>query len=162
MDIPLNKTVRVNGTLTDATTFTVHVIRNDSGADVLAAGTEMTKLSTGKYSKSFTEPVAGLTYTVTYSLVIGGYTREWNETVNGSVEDQVPMPELTGDTTLDTLNSLKVERLRVSRAGPFVSYKVGDQSMNWNQYMTELDRRIDALRKEYLRENPWVEIGIVL
>ena len=56
------------GSLTDANTVTVHVTRTDTSADVVAAGTAMTHTSTGVYDKTFTEPAAGLTYSVVVTV----------------------------------------------------------------------------------------------
>ncbi len=62
--------VRVGTVLTDATSVvlsdpsgTFGVKRNDTGEAVVAAGTAMTRVSTGIYEYTFTEPAEGLSYT---------------------------------------------------------------------------------------------------
>lgn len=160
MSIQLKKYFRVDSVLTDPTSFTLGVIRNDTNAEVVAAGTAMTHDSTGVYSYALTEPASGLTYSVTYVAVYNGKTYTFEETVNGAVEDAVAMPALTGDNLLDTLNSLIVERLRVARAGPKPSYTIAGQRVDWNQYLKYLDERIMALRKEIAMSSPVEEIII--
>jgi len=157
--IPLRKTYRVNNVLTDVTSFTLGVVRDDTGASVVTAGTAMTHSGTGVYTYSITEPAQGLTYTVTYAVVYLGQTITWEETVSDTAEDTVPMPELTGDSTLDALNSLLVERLRVCRSGPKPSYSVEGHRVSWTEYLRYLDERIMALRKEYAAANPVEVIG---
>lgn len=72
---------RYNGVLTDATsaklsdpTGTYGVKRDDTDAVVVADGTAMTKVSTGTYEYSFTEPASGLSYTAYVEFVYGGQT----------------------------------------------------------------------------------------
>lgn len=74
-------THRVNGTLTDVTSVvlsnsagTLGVKRNDTDAAVVADGTAMTKVSTGIYEYTFTDPAAGLEYTAYVEWVYGGET----------------------------------------------------------------------------------------
>ena len=68
------RTVRINfiynGSLTDATsavlahaTENYGVKRNDLGTTVVAKNTVLTKVTTGQYEHTFTEPAAGLSYT---------------------------------------------------------------------------------------------------
>jgi hypothetical protein len=133
--VTVNKQHTVDGALTDATTFTLGVVRTDTGATVVAAGTAMTRTATGTYSYSWTEPTSGLTYTINYVLVYDGETTAWEESVVGSALDSVSMPALTGDTLVDTLNSLMIERLNVSRDGPKPSYMLHGHRVDWTQYL---------------------------
>lgn len=72
----------VDGVLTDATTATLTdsgatygVKRTDTDAVVVAAGTAMTKIATGTYEHSFTDPASGLSYQASIAMVYGGATR---------------------------------------------------------------------------------------
>lgn len=161
MSIVIQKAFYVGSTPTDVTTFTLGVVRNDSGAEVVAPGTAMTHGATGRYSHPLAEPTAGLTYTATFSVVYGGSTIGWSEVLSGSVTESIPLPELTGDYVVDTLNSLLVERLRLSRNGPHPSYLVLGRKMDWGEYLKYLDGRIEALYREAARVSPVEEIGIM-
>jgi hypothetical protein len=92
--------VRLSGTLTDATSVSlddgagVGVKRNDTDALVVAAGTAMTKVSTGVYEYTFTAPAEGLTYTyypvVVYdSVTYGPFTLTYIDTAQGGNPDAV-------------------------------------------------------------------------
>jgi len=160
MAITVRKTFSVDGTPTDVTSFTIGVLRADTGATVVAAGTDMTHSGTGVYTYSFDEPTIELTYTVTYAVTYNSITTTWEETVEGSVEKQIVMPELTGDDLVDTLNSLVIERLRVARAGPKPSYTLHGHRVEWTEYLKYLDDRIMALRREIAMASPVEEIGL--
>jgi len=161
MSISITRNYRVNNVLTDVTSWTLGIVRDDTGATVVAAGTAMTNSGTGIYTYSWDEPAQGLTYTVTHTVVYAGQTISWEESVSDTAEDTIPMPDLTGDDTLDTLNSLLVERLRVSRGGSKPSYNVEGHKVDWTEYLKYLDARILALRKEYAAANPVEEIGMM-
>ena len=160
MAITVRKTFSVDGTPTDVTSFTIGVLRADTGATVVAAGTAMTHSGTGVYTYSFDEPTTGLTYTVTYAATYNSITTTWEETVEGSAQEQIVMPELTGDDLVDTLNSLVIERLRVARAGPKPSYRLHSHEVDWSTYLKYLDDRIMALRREIAMASPVEEIGL--
>ena len=160
MSITVRKTFSVDGAPTDVTSATIGVLRADTGATVVAAGTAMTHSATGIYSYTFDEPTTGLTYTATFTFVFGGNTTTWEETINGSVDEQIPLPTLTGDYLVDTFNSLIVERLRVSRQGPWVSYSVHGHALKKSEYLIDLDKRIALLRKEIAQSIPVEEIVI--
>lgn len=71
----------IDQVLTDATSVTLTdaggtygVKRLDTGATVVAAGTAMTKISTGYYEKSFTDPAAGLSYQASVAFLNAGAT----------------------------------------------------------------------------------------
>jgi len=70
MSVTLHETFTIDGALADVTsvklsdpTSTFGVKRNDNDAVIVADGTAMTKVSTGTYEYTFTEPEGGLTYT---------------------------------------------------------------------------------------------------
>lgn len=72
---------RYNGTLTNATSAvlsdadsTYGVKRNDNDDLVVNPNTPMTKVATGQYEYTFTEPVTGLAYTAWIKFVYGGNT----------------------------------------------------------------------------------------
>ncbi len=74
----------------------------------------------------------------------------------------VPLPELTGDVTADTLAALEVQRLNIARGTPKPSYTVGSHRVSWAEYLKYLDTRIAELRKEIAQSAPWEEIGVAL
>lgn len=72
---------KVDGALTDVTSVVLSdptgafgVRRTDTNAVVVADGTALTKESTGVYSYTFTDPVAGLTYNYWLEYVYDGAT----------------------------------------------------------------------------------------
>jgi len=80
-----------NGVLTDATsaklsdpTGTFGVKRNDTDAVVVADGTDFANASTGRYTYSFTEPAAGLSYTYWIELTYDGRTNHYERTIAGA------------------------------------------------------------------------------
>ena len=86
----INKTFRLDDTLTDMTTVklsdstgTYGVKRNDTDAVVVADGTAMTKSSTGVYTYTFTDPADDLTYTYVLEVVYGGETYHISDTFTG-------------------------------------------------------------------------------
>lgn len=156
--ISINKTFAVNGTATDPTSFTITVVRIDTG-ETLASAVAMTKISTGVYEYELTEPAANLLYTASFSVNYGGNVTTWSETINGSTTETIALPALTGDYLVDTLNSLLAERLEISRSGPRPSYNLHSHAVSWNEYVLYLDRRIRELRKEIAQTNPVEEMG---
>ena len=77
----ISRNWEVEGTLTDVTSATLEdptgtygVKRDDDDSVVVAAGTAMTKVSTGMYEYTFTEPAEGITYTAWVKFVYGGNT----------------------------------------------------------------------------------------
>lgn len=76
----------VDGSLADPTSMklsnlaaTFGVKRNDTDAVVVADNTSMTKIATGIYEYSFTEPAANLTYTIALEVVDSGITWRYEE-----------------------------------------------------------------------------------
>ena len=144
---------------TNVTAFTLGIVRADTSAVVVAPGTPLTNTAPGVYTLTFTSPAPGLTYTITYSLTLNGNTSTWPEDFVDTGEESIPYPPLTNNPLVDTYNSLMVERLRVARAGPRVSYNVHNHKYDWNQYMEILDKRILALRVQIAQSQPWEAIG---
>lgn len=77
----IRRTWVVDDVLTDVTTAklsdptgTYGVKRNDTDAVVVADGVSMTKIATGSYEYSFTEPASGLSYTAYVEFVYDGQT----------------------------------------------------------------------------------------
>jgi hypothetical protein len=77
----IRQTWKVNGVYTDVTsavlsdsTAAYGVIRDDTGAVVVASGTAMTRISEGQYEYSFAEPAEGVAYTASVKLVYSGNT----------------------------------------------------------------------------------------
>ncbi len=160
--VTIRQVFNVNGVPTDVTSFVLSdaagvygVKRNDTGTLVVAGGTAMTWVATGTYEYTFTAPTAGLTYTAYYRITtITGTVYQLQDSITDTTSDEVAMPALTGDNLVDTYNSLVVERLRVARDGPKVTYLVDSQRVDWNQYMEVLEKRILAIRKEIAQSQP--------
>jgi hypothetical protein len=168
MSVTIRQTWSVMGVPTAVTSFvlaneagTIGVMRNDTLGMVVASGTAMTSVGTGVYEYTFTPPAAGLTYTAYYTITMTtGAVWHLQDTIHDTSEDSIPMPDLTGDDLVDTLNSLIVERLRVVRGGPKPGYSISGHRVDWNAYLSILDQRILALRKELAMVSPVEEIGI--
>jgi hypothetical protein len=75
-----------------ATTYTLGVTRNDTGGTVVATGTAMTFVAgtTYQYTYTVTEPVPGLTYTVSYSFTINRQVVAWPDQVSGTLNPASP------------------------------------------------------------------------
>jgi len=104
----IRRTIRIDDVLTDMDSVllrdkdgTYGVKRNDTGEVVVAAGTAMTKESTGVYTHTFDDPALDLTYTyvlqVTYTDDDGRTEVYWSEfTIPGAqaadaeTEDDTP------------------------------------------------------------------------
>ena len=155
MSITVRKTFQVSGTPTDVTSFKLGVVRSDNHAVVIASGTAMTRTAPGVYEYTFAEPEVGLSYTVTYEVVYGSNTTSWEETVSGSAEENIPVPVLTGDYLIDTLNWLQCQRLRVTVSGPKPSYRVHGQAVDWKEYLEYLSAEIQAVRRQIAQEHPF-------
>ena len=102
--VTIRRTFMVNGVLTDVTSMTLTnpagtkgVVRNDTGASVVAPGTAMVKTSTGTYEKDFTEPVAGLTYTSYVRAVYNGVNYDDERTVEGTSGSIVTAAEVLAE-----------------------------------------------------------------
>ena len=83
----------VDNVLTDPTSIVLSnagvtwgVRRTDTGAIVVVAGTAMTKLSTGRYYHSFTDPADGLTYEYAVKIIYGGETHIFTGTCTGGTD----------------------------------------------------------------------------
>jgi hypothetical protein len=159
MNITIDKTWAVNNTPINVTSWTLAIVRNDTGGIVVAGGTPMVKTGTGTYTYTFAAPTPGLQYTATYTIVYDGRTYTLIDAISGSTQEFIAMPALTGDPMIDTYNSLLVERLRLSRNGPHVHYSVHDHTYFWGEMLDSLDRRIEVLRKEIAQSYPVEEIG---
>ena len=78
----IQKTYKVNGTLTNLTSATLGITY--SGGTICAPGTAMTHAGTGLYTYSWTDPGYGLTYTVTYVFTpTSGQVITWSESFAG-------------------------------------------------------------------------------
>jgi len=91
--VTIRETFTIDSVLTDVTSVTLNnsggtagVIRNDTSAVVVAAGTAVPKVSTGVYEYTFTEPAGetGLTYTYWVEWEYGGETFRDEKTVAGN------------------------------------------------------------------------------
>jgi len=157
--ITIRKTFKLAGVAVDVTSFTLSVIRADTGAVVAAAGTAMTHAGTGLYEYAFTAPAANLTYTISYTIIYAGQTLVLPDTYTDTSTESIALPDLTGDDLVDTLNSLIIQRLQVAREGPKPSYSLHGHKVDWTQYLDYLDKRIMALRKEIAMTTPLEEVG---
>jgi|GEM_PF-4215142 len=85
---------KVGGVLTDPTSVNLSdptaaygVKRDDTNAVIVAAGTAMTKASTGVYYYDFTEPALGLTYTAYLEVVYAGETYRFPRSLVGTTSE---------------------------------------------------------------------------
>jgi hypothetical protein len=115
-------------------------------------------------------PDGGETHTAVFTWTWDGGTRSQSYVFKFSVTkvarvgvdsaaETTPLPALTGDTLVDTLNSLIAQRLQIARAGPKPSYSLHGHKVDWTQYLEYLDKRILALRQEINQTDPWEEVG---
>ncbi len=68
-------------------------------------------------------------------------------------------PVLTGNILVDTLNSLRTQRLAVLQAGPKPSYSVDGHSVKWEEYLEYLDEAIWQVYQEISQQNPFEVIN---
>ncbi len=107
----ISKVFRVLGVLTTPdTTKTIHVTRTDTGADVIAAGTDLTAVSTGILAITFEDPAAGLTYAWSITIVHDGSSWPvWTGTITGS-----PVAGNPGTLTAATIRQQIINRTKLS------------------------------------------------
>jgi hypothetical protein len=92
MSITFYRTWEVEGVPTDPDAIptlsnsaaTIGIKRNDTGVSVVAAGTALTKVSTGVYSYTFDEPAVGLTYTAYIRIVYLSAVYIFEVTITGT------------------------------------------------------------------------------
>ncbi len=108
MSVTIREKFELNDVLTDVTLVELSdggspakgVIRNDTGASVVAAGTEIVKVSTGVYEYTFNEPAADLIYTIYTKYIWDGQeyfkTRTFNAAESESTLCEV-MKQLKDD-----------------------------------------------------------------
>jgi hypothetical protein len=71
----ISKTFKVGGVATNpGTSIKIEVTNADGGAEVVAAGTDMTQADTGVYYHTFTDPAYDLTYDYTITIIHSGET----------------------------------------------------------------------------------------
>lgn len=138
----IRRTWKVEGVLTDVTTAklsdptgTYGVKRDDTDAVVVAAGTAMTKVSTGTYEYSFTEPAEGLAYTAYVEFVYGGATYH--------IEHDLPALGTEDDDSLAVTYSILDREI-----GRFLGY--GRETADWADD-TDKVTDIEDIRKAGLR-----------
>jgi uncharacterized phiE125 gp8 family phage protein len=86
----ISKTFKVDDVATDpGTSITIEVTNADGGAEVVAAGTAMTKAATGVYYTTFTDPSADLTYDYTITITHLGEVYVFEGQQEGSIDAEV-------------------------------------------------------------------------
>lgn len=140
----VRRNFKVNNVLTDPTSIvlsdsagTYGIKRNDTDAVVVAAGTAMTKITTGVYEHTFTEPADDLAYTAWVKIVYGGNTYYW--------EHDLPATESTTTTTTTTaaatsegipdLSSLLAAPLATKTDEGFVRERTVDELIKADAYL---------------------------
>lgn len=118
MSITVNFDFYVDSVLTDVTSAVLSDVlgaygikRNDTDAVVVADGTAMTNVGTGQYEHTFTEPVAGLSYTYDVEYVYIGVTYRSSYTYTdatrvvslGDIKEQLAIDGTDLDTYVGTL-----------------------------------------------------------
>jgi uncharacterized phiE125 gp8 family phage protein len=153
--VTLEEKFTINDVLTDVTsvklsdpTGTFGVKRNDTGAVVVADGTAMTKVSTGVYQHTFTEPALNLTYTYWIEWVYDGETYWDEKTCTGK------MTEITAPITLTEAKA----HLRVDHSSD--DTYINGLMLSVTELCENLQRRIYVQRQKvhYLDEFPSDEI----
>ena len=150
--LTIRKTWQVNRVFT-AAAMTLGIVRDDTGATVVSAGTVMplaSGVSAGIYEYTTTVD-GGTTYTATITVVYGGQT--YTFTV-------VAVPEITAasvqwpcgfETVLNQLMSLMI----LITVNPKPSYSVHGHSYSWNEYTEMLGRQIEQFTKLNAQANPF-------
>lgn len=146
----ITRTIKVNGTLTDATTVklsdptgTYGVKRNDTDAVVVADGTAMTHVGTGQYSYTFDEPAAGLAYTAYVEVVYAGATYH---------------DEVTLGATTDGSLGMDYDRLR-REIGRYLDYGRDPADWDANQIVDVADILDQGLTQFYYPATPSLTRG---
>lgn len=159
MSIQLQKTYSVANVLTDVTSWTVSVARNDTNA-VISSG-NMTHAGTGVYTYAFDEPQLGLTYAVSYVVTpSGGNPISFSDIVTGNSSTTFNGPTLTGDPLIDSYNTLLSLRLYVLSQGPSPDYVVHGHALKMVDYMKYLDQSIMQLLKEIGQRDCFEQVSL--
>lgn len=148
----ISRAFRVDGVLTDVTsaklsdpTGAYGVKRDDTGAVVVADGTDMVHESTGTYSYTFTEPADGLSYTGYVEFVYGGNTYHF--------EHDIPAITVSSDSLSVSYASLR------RHLGRYLGYGTDPTSWTSDQIL-DVDDCLDiGLRSFYWPVTPEGELA---
>lgn len=149
--LTIRKTWKVNGVMTNPTSMTLGIVRDDTGAIVLAAGTAMTVVATGVYEYTLASVDGGTAYTATVTVVYAGQT--YTEQVN-AIPDVTPESATYPDSLTDCLNQLASLMLQITLT-PKPSYTVHNHSYSWTEYQEMLGRQMEQLTKLISQGNPF-------
>lgn len=149
--LTVRKTWRVNGTLTAVTSITLGVVRDDTQAVVLAAGTAMPAVATGVYEYTLPTVDGGTTYTATITVVYAGQT--YVETVV-CVPEVAPASIEWPDGFKQILSQLmSLAALITLNPNPNVS--VHGHSYSNGEYLEILGRQIEQFTKLHAQAHPF-------
>lgn len=145
------KTWEIDGVLTDPTSITLGITRDDSHTAVLPPGTPMERASTGVYRYTLQNVDGSTTYTASVAVVWGGSTYRFDfavapEVVSASVAYPDGLPVV--------LRQLQALLLQVTIA-PKPTYSVHGHSYSWNEFQEMLTRQIEQVTKLYSQANPF-------
>ena len=150
----INLTVLSNGSLVDPTsvdledsTDTFGVRRTDTLGLVVAAGTAMTKISTGVYQTSFTEPADDLSYEYAFEIDYLSTTFNRTNTADaGDIINTVILPNTTYYTS-----QAEVYRLLGIIASELLEddLAAGDRNAIWDEILQQTTSTLDFYLHQY-------------
>jgi hypothetical protein len=151
MQLTIRKTWNVNGTPTAPASITLGIVQDNTGAQVVAAGTAMNQVAAGVYEYTLATVDGGTTYTATITVVYGGETYTFGVTAVPEVAPadvkwpdgfQVILDQLMGLAALITLN-------------PNPTYSVRGHSYRKGEYLEILGRQIEQFTKLNAQAHPF-------
>jgi hypothetical protein len=150
--LTIRKTWNVNGTLTNVASMTLGIVRDDTGAAVVAPGTAMSLVGTGVYEYTLSPADGGTTYTATIVATYSGQT--YTFIVNAAPDVTPDASAVYPDSLVTVLNQLTALLLQITLS-PKPTYSVHGHSYSWTEYQQMLTKQMEQVTKLIAQANPF-------
>ncbi len=155
--LTIRKTWTVNGILTDPDsivlcdpTASYGIQRDDTGTEIVPAGTPLTPVATGVYEYTLSVD-GGTTYTAWVAVVYAGETYRFEIT---AVPDVTPAAATYPGGLTTVLNQLTALLVQIT-LNPKPTYAAYGRRYSWSEYQEMLGRQIEQVTKLVAQANPF-------